>query len=301
MDIIFISGKGKKTANIRIRPVYIILMIIVCAVILVSFTYNFTSYAKKEVDRNRLSQVETENRVVRNEIQRVEKEIRNLHGLIDSMEAYDKQLRDYAPLQPLDDELRDMGVGGYTAPSQHDSISPEMKEELTNVTAILDNLLGRARLQKESFNELADHLQEKAYIRNHTPSIMPVNGWMLRGFGYQVDPFTGQVKMHEGLDIAAPIGTPIIAPADGTVKYAGDRKDYGLCVEIEHGYGFVTLYAHCQRIRVNSGMQVKRGDIIAFVGNTGRSTGPHLHYEVQISHAPVNPLNYILAVASIID
>jgi murein DD-endopeptidase MepM/ murein hydrolase activator NlpD len=301
LDIIFISGKDGKTANLRIRSGFIVLIVIAVVTIVVTFAYNLTSYAKKEVDRSRLSQAEAENRVVRAEIKRVEKEIMNLEDLIDSMESYDKQLRNYAPLQPLDDELRNMGVGGYTAPVQHESISPEMKEELANVTETLDNLLGRARLQKESYNELADHLQEKSYIRNHTPSIMPVNGWMLRGFGYQVDPFTGQVKMHEGLDIAAPIGTPIVAPADGTVRYAGDKKDYGLCVEIEHGYGFVTLYAHCQRIRVNSGMNIKRGEVIAYVGNTGRSTGPHLHYEVQIAHTPVNPLNYILTVASIID
>lgn len=301
MDIIFITGKGNKTTNLRIKSVFIALILIACVAILVSFTYNLTSFAKKEVDRNRLSQVENENRVVRSEINRIEKEMSNLQTFIDSLELYDKKLRSYAPLRPIDDELRNMGVGGYTPLFEKEELSLNVKSELTNVSETLDNLVGRARLQKSSFDELANFLEEKAYLRNHTPSIMPVQGWLIRGFGYQIDPFTGQVKMHEGLDIAAPTGTPIVVPADGTVRYAGNKKDYGLSVEVDHGYGFVTRYGHCQRIRVNSGMRVKRGDVIAYVGNTGRSTGPHLHYEVRVSHTAVNPLNYVLSVSSMVD
>lgn len=301
MDIIFLTGKGNKTTNLRIKSVYIALILIACVAILVSFTYNLTSYARKEVDRSRLSQVENENRVVRNEINRIEKEMSNLQTFIDSLELYDKKLRSYAPLRPIDDELRNMGVGGYMPLFEKEGLSLDVKSELTNVSETLDNLVGRARLQKSSFDELANFLQEKAYLRNHTPSIMPVQGWLIRGFGYQIDPFTGQVKMHEGLDIAAPTGTPIVAPADGTVKYAGNKKDYGLSVEIDHGYGFITQYSHCQRIRVNSGMRIKRGDIIAYVGNTGRSTGPHLHYEVRVSYTAVNPMNYVLSVSSMVD
>jgi len=301
VDIFFISGKGNRTTNLRIKSGYLILMLIACAAILVSFTYNLTSYAKKEVDRSRLSQVENENRVVRKEIGRITEEITNLQTLIDTLELFDKKLRSYAPLHPIDDELRNMGVGGYVPSFEEEDITPDIKEELTNVTETLDNLVGRARLQRSSFNELAQYLEEKSYLRDHTPSIMPIQGWMMRGFGYHIDPFTGQVKMHEGLDIAAPLGTPIVAPADGVVRYAGNKQDYGLCVEVDHGYGFITLYGHCQRIRVNSGMRIRRGDVIAYVGNTGRSTGPHLHYEVHISHRAVNPMNYMLTIASIVD
>lgn len=301
MDIFFIFGKGNRTSNLRIKSGYLILVGIACVAILVSFTYNLTSYAKKEVDRGRLSQAENENRVVRKEIGRITEEITNLQILIDSLELTDKKLRSYAPLQPIDEELRNMGVGGYVPPFEAEDISPDIKEEMMDVTETLDNLVGRARLQRSSFQELAQYLEEKSYLRDHTPSIMPIQGWMMRGFGYHIDPFTGQVKMHEGLDIAAPLGTPIVAPADGVVRFAGNKQDYGLCVEIDHGYGFMTLYGHCQRIRVNAGMRIKRGDVIAYVGNTGRSTGPHLHYEVRISHSAVNPMNYMLTVASIVD
>jgi murein DD-endopeptidase MepM/ murein hydrolase activator NlpD len=265
------------------------------------FLYSLTSYAKKEVDRSRLSQVLNENRVVQKEIHRIETELSGLQTLIDSLTIYDSKLRSYAPLKPISEELRDMGVGGYTPDFGQEDLSTDIRENLTTVSEMLDNFVGRARLQKSSYAELADYLREKAFLRDHTPSIIPVQGWLMRGYGYQVDPFTGQVKMHEGLDIAAPTGTPIVSPANGTVRYAGNKRDYGLCVEIDHGYGYITMYAHCQRIRVNSGMRVKRGDVIAYVGSTGRSTGPHLHYEVRLSHSPVNPINYVLSTTAIAD
>lgn len=301
MDIILIPGKGSKTANIRIKTGYLVAIAIICVLIIASFFYSLTSYAKKEVDRSRLSQVMNENRVVQQEIDRIENELTGLQTVIDSIRLFDDKLRAYAPLKPLDEELRAMGIGGFTPEFAEEDLAVEVKKNLANISETLDNLVGRARIQKTSYAELVNFLREKAFLRDHTPSIMPVQGWMIRGYGYQVDPFTGQVKMHEGLDIAAPTGTPIVSPARGVVRFAGNKKDYGLCVEIDHGYGFRTTYAHCQRVRVNSGMQVRRGDIIANVGNTGRSTGPHLHYEVRLSHSAVNPINYILSAETIVD
>jgi len=301
LDIILIPGKGSKTTNLRIKTGYLIVITVVCVLIITSFFYSLTSYAKKEVDRNRLSQVLNENRVVQEEIERIENELSGLQTVIDSIKIYDNKLRTYAPLKPIDEELRDMGVGGFTPEFAQEDLSANVKKNLTYISETLDNLVGRARLQRTSYVELVNFLREKAFLRDHTPSIMPVQGWMIRGYGYQVDPFTGLVKMHEGLDIAAPTGTPIVSPASGIVRYAGNKKDYGLCVEIDHGYGFMTMYAHCQRVRVNSGMQVRRGDVIGYVGNTGRSTGPHLHYEVRLSHSAVNPINYILSAEAIVD
>jgi murein DD-endopeptidase MepM/ murein hydrolase activator NlpD len=123
----------------------------------------------------------------------------------------------------------------------------------------------------------------------------------MSGFGYRLDPFTGLIKMHEGIDIAAPIGTPIVAPADGTVISAGEKPGFGITVEIDHGYGLVTFYAHLQRYKVESGMNVRRGDIIGYIGTTGKTTGPHLHYEVRLATTPVNPINYILIHATVVD
>jgi len=269
--------------------------------VLVVFVNNITNFATIEVDRNKLIQLRAENKIVREELVSIEKEITNLNVLIDSLELYDKKLRTYASLAPINEDLRSMGVGGYTPTYDEKNVSSKISKNLDNLSQTLNNLLARAKLQKQSFDELLTQIEEKKYLQDHTPSIIPVQGWLIRGFDYQVDPFTNEIKMHEGLDIAAPLGTPIVAPADGTIKFAGHKEGFGLTLQIDHGYGFITLYAHCQRLKVTNGMTVKRGDIIAYVGNTGKSTGPHLHYEVRLSQTPINPMNYIITASDLTD
>ncbi len=301
MDIIFISGRGNRTLKLHIKFIFIVFLIISVFGILGFFTYSLIFFATNEVDQTRLQKLRVENRVVRQELKRVEGEIANLNNLIDSLALYDKKLRIYAPLTPLNEDLRNAGVGGYTPDYIKKELSPQTKTKLTEISQTLDKILARAKVQKKSFNELFNYLEEKRHLQSHTPSIIPVQGWLIRGFGYHIDPFTGKVKMHEGLDIAAPIGTPIVASADGVIKFTGTKQGFGRTVEINHGYGYSTLFAHCQRIRVIPGMKVKRGEIIAYVGNTGRSTGPHLHYEVHVANRPVDPIRFILVKPSISD
>lgn len=301
MDIILISGKDNRRINLYIKFVFLIIGASVFIGLLAFFIYNITVFTSHKVDQNRLVQLNAENKIIHQEIDRIEREISSLNIFIDSLEIHDKKLRTFASLKPIDDDVRNMGVGGYASHYDSSRLSTEVRNELASLSQILDNLVARSRLQKESYDMLLIHFEEKRYLRDHTPSIIPVQGWFISGFGYRIDPFTGQIKMHEGLDIAAPPGTPIIAPADGIVKSVGNRGGFGLTLKIDHGYGFSTLYAHCQRIKVTVGTKIKRGDIIAYVGNTGKSTGPHLHYEVRISQVPVDPINYILTSPSIVD
>lgn len=302
MEIIVVSPKDNRRINLHIRFIFVVIAGILFLSLLALFIYNVTVFASRKVDQKRLTQLHTENKIVRQEIKRIKKEFSELTIFIDSLQLYDKKLRAYASLEPIDDDLRYMGVGGEVIGIYDDTaLSDEVRNNLKQLSQTLDNLLARSRLQKKSFDELLNYLEEKKYLRNHTPSLIPVHGWFISGFGYRIDPFTGKVKMHEGLDIAAPIGTPIVAPADGKVKAVGNKHGFGLTLEIDHGYGFTTLYAHCQRIKVKKGDVVKRGEVIAYVGDTGKSTGPHLHYEVRISQVPVNPINYILTSSSVID
>lgn len=300
MDIILISSKDNKRINLHVKLAFVILASLLFIAVLLLFVYNITIFTSHRVDKRKLERLNQENEIVRFEITRIEEEIANLSILIDSLEEYDKKLRTYASLNPIGDDLRSMGVGGSSQFHSVEGLSTEVYSDLEGLSKTLDNLLSRSRLQKESFNNIVQYLDEKKFLREHTPSIIPVQGWFMSGFGYRIDPFTGQVKMHEGLDIAAPPGTPIIAPADGTVKFAGERRGFGLTLEIDHGYGYTTLYGHCQRIDVEEGNRVTRGDVVAHVGSTGKSTGPHLHYEVRVSQIPVNPIHYILT-PSIID
>lgn len=302
MDIIFISTKENKRVNLHIRSGLLIAAGIFILLLLTLFVYNITVFASHRVDQQRLTQLHTENKIVREEIERMEQEFQELTIFIDSLQMYDKQLRAYVSLEPIDDDLRYMGVGGEVTNFYDEIDLPhEVQNNLASLSTALDNLLARSRLQNKSFNELIAHLEEKRYLRTRTPSIIPVHGWFMSGFGYRLDPFTGRVKMHEGLDIAAPSGTPIIAPADGTVSFVGERHGFGLTIEINHGYGYATLYAHCQRIKAQVGNNIKRGEVIAYVGNTGKSTGPHLHYEVHVSQIPVNPIGYILTTKTVAD
>lgn len=148
--------------------------------------------------------------------------------------------------------------------------------------------------QKNDFETLNASLEGQVNLLAATPSIRPTTGWVTSRFGYRKSPFTGARTFHSGLDIATRQGTPVVAPADGAITFAGPKGLMGNMLTIRHGHGIVTRYGHLSKIFKKVGAKVKRGDLIAHVGNTGRSTGPHLHYEVLVSGVPVNPTKYIL-------
>lgn len=145
-----------------------------------------------------------------------------------------------------------------------------------------------------AFVDLVEQLNAQSDRLASTPSIWPTHGWLTSTFGGRVSPFTGQWQSHGALDIAGPIGTDIIAPSRGRVIFSGAKPHLGNCLIIQHGYGIQTTYAHASKLFVKAGEMVERGDLIAKVGNSGRSTGPHLHYAIEVNGTPVNPLDYIL-------
>ncbi len=147
---------------------------------------------------------------------------------------------------------------------------------------------------EKNITKLDEYLLDKDSILKSTPTILPSNGWITSYFGTRISPTSGKLKMHEGLDIGGRYGTPIIAPADAIVTYSGEKSGFGLFVQLDHGYGIETLYAHSQKLHVKKGDKVSRGNLIAEIGNTGYSTGPHLHYEVRVNGIAVDPLYFIL-------
>lgn len=147
---------------------------------------------------------------------------------------------------------------------------------------------------EKQISDLDEFLLDKQSILKSTPSFLPVNGWITSYFGHRNSPHSGILRMHEGIDIGAPIGMNIEAPADGIVTFAGSKPGFGVLVQINHGYGLETIYAHAYKSVAKTGQKIKRGDTIAKVGNTGRSTGPHVHYEVRVNGTPVDPLYFVL-------
>ncbi len=208
----------------------------------------------------------------------------------------DTKLRRAVSLGPRDKAQQVLGIGGpdelgiqnltNLGEKKQDDALKEMRHELVQ-------LKSAAMKQEASLQMLIEYFEDKRSLFASTPTIWPVRGWVTSHFGNRTSPFSGIVKLHEGIDIAAQTGTPIVAPADGVVLKAGFGTGYGNMVEISHGYGIKTIYAHNSRLNVKAGQRVKRGETIAFLGDSGSSTGPHLHYEVRVNGIPVNPSRYM--------
>lgn len=168
---------------------------------------------------------------------------------------------------------------------------------VASIVNTLDNLGSRIAAQKTSYNEVEELVKNKEQLLSHTPAIQPLSNKDLNriasGYGYRIDPVYKTTKFHAGLDFSAPQGTPIYATADGAVTTAGSTGNgYGNHVIIKHGYGYETLYGHMVRVKVRNGQAVKRGEVIGWVGSTGKSTGPHCHYEVHKNGEKIDPIYF---------
>jgi murein DD-endopeptidase MepM/ murein hydrolase activator NlpD len=189
-----------------------------------------------------------------------------------------------------------LGIGGGEA-SLADMVSGldvRQADLVAQVERDLERMKGRVEAQEQGFSDLVSYLEDRRSLLASTPSIMPVRGWVTSGFRRRNDPFTQNAVWHRGLDISTAMGTPVIAPADGVVTYVGRKVDFGNILSLDHGYGYLTRYGHNSKVLVRAGQQVRRGQVIALVGNTGKSTGPHLHYEVLKNGVPANPQDYII-------
>ncbi len=205
------------------------------------------------------------------------------------LKELDKMIRSLTKLGIGNENL---GIGGPTVKDSKNISNFEKKNSI--LIKEFDKLEKEIAIQKKSFEELHGLIKKEITLRSITPSISPTNGWISSKFGKRKPLFPNSSKFHEGIDIATWFGAPVIAPSNGIVSYVGNGGSYGKLLIINHGYGITTRYGHLSRIFVRVGQKVKRGDKIAAVGNSGSSTGPHLHYEVRIKGIPVDPERYIL-------
>ncbi len=167
-------------------------------------------------------------------------------------------------------------------------------DKFSSLSVRIDRAIKKSELREQGVLDLWETLSMQQSLMRSTPSIRPARGMITSDFGYRPSPISGQLKLHQGIDFGAPPGSPVYATADGIISYAGFDSDYGKLVSIDHGYGVVTRYAHNSELFVVVGQKIKRGDVVSAVGNTGRSTGAHIHYEVRINNVPVDPMNYVL-------
>jgi len=255
--------------------------------------------ATHSVDLARSEQLQRQNEALAQEITRLDDRVGDLSDTLAVISLRDQQVRLVAGLEPLDPDVRRAGIGGPagTWPERERLISEGGAEgrQALRVATNLDGLIRRANLISASFREASDSLSSHVRRLAATPSIMPTEGFLTSNFSrVRYHPILHYNRAHEGIDITANHGTPIVAPAAGRVRKAGWENGYGMTVEIDHGYGVVTRYAHQSRTAVAVGQQVKRGERIGYVGSTGLSTGPHLHYEVIVNGRPTDPLRFIM-------
>jgi murein DD-endopeptidase MepM/ murein hydrolase activator NlpD len=239
-----------------------------------------------------------ENLTLRTQLKSVRERIEHIGSTLDRVERFDQKLR---AVTMLSDPQRNLAMGptepepGTTSPTTDTQFTRLATTETPNaLMGRLDRLSAEATRQEQSLQELQAYFQDQKSLLASTPSIWPARGWVTSDFGSRLDPYTADRVMHQGLDIAAPHGKEVYSPSDGTVVFAGLEGGYGNVIVIDHGYGIKTRYGHLAKILVKPGEKVKRGALIAAVGNTGRSTGPHLHYEVRVNGIPQNPRKFIL-------
>jgi len=252
------------------------------------------------IDRARLAGLSRENSTLRAELDRLTAKVASVEGDMNEHVVFEERLRIMADLEPIDKDVWEVGIGGpetgYGPPD-----SP-MAERISLLDSDIDKLLRQMKLQRHSFGEIYEELRQKTEDLKHIPSLRPVDGgFVSSGFGKRRDPFTKRISRHEGVDFQTRSGAKVYATADGVVIMSSYRRGYGYTVEIDHGGGMLTRYAHNAKNLVRVGERVERGHIIAYVGNSGRSTAPHLHYEVRIGGVAQNPLKYILPSDVIVD
>lgn len=252
--------------------------------IFAGFLLAMVDYYRTTVDARELTQLRSENRAQYQELMQLTATLEDLRKDVVVLAQNDAKVRVMANLiGPQDDQLT--GVGG---PSELD---PTV--EISELQRQIDDLRSAIDLRRESQEEVQGFLNDQRSLTSATPTGWPTKGWLTSSFGMRKSPFTGKNKMHEGLDIAASTGTSVYATADGIVSRAQTVSGYGKLVVIDHGYGYRTYYAHNSKLYVKVGQRVKAGDKISAVGNTGSSTGSHLHYEVRLNGVPLNPNKFL--------
>ncbi len=293
---------------IKVGSFFVVFLSLLSLVFLVDYLTNLPHQAL----------VVAENKALRKELDRLQFHMDTLQTSMDRIQRFDQKLRALTEVdKKFAKKLNVKGQGGgetelfadlefdpSNMPSEQTNfqMDPESDQMLDRRQAFLvarlyawmRDMVSTTALREQSVEELFEVLKGREIQLAATPSILPVAGWVTSHFGYRMDPFTDQRRFHRGVDVAARLGAPVVSPAEGVVTFAGPNGGFGRTVMLFHGYGVSTLYGHMNDIYVKEGERVSRGALIGSVGNTGRSTAAHLHYEVTVHGVHVDPRKFIL-------
>jgi len=294
--IMILPGPNSRVRKYSISKPFIKNVAISIAVAFIVASAMFVNYFYMQSQVGELDDLRAETAQHREQLKAFAGSIVDMQGKMDRIKELDMKLRQIAHLSDGKKTRQLPGMGGSSEGSSlslddlgsksHDDVMEQMRSEL-------DVLAEDASEQEKSMMKLTEYFEKRNSVLAATPSIWPVRGFLTSTFGYRTSPISGKNQFHEGLDIANRIGAPVVAPANGTVADVGYQTGYGRYIKIQHGFGIVTVYGHLSKQAVKPGQRIKRGEVIGNVGNTGSSTGPHLHYEVRVNGVPSNPKRYL--------
>ena len=278
----------------------ILTLLLISLIVLGSFLLIGADYVSKLLYDKRLKEFKANYSAVILNIDVIQSRLKELDQQILDIEEKDKAVRTYAGMPEVDKDIRKLGIGGETLKESHvlDNLAPAVSKEISELHLDIERLSRQVNFELASYETIYDRVKSDINRIRHIPSIRPVSGGFLNSsFGYRQDPIDNIRRFHQGQDITVPSGAPIFSPADGVVKRAYYIGGFGNHIKLDHSSGYSTTFAHLSKIFVRHGQKIKRGTIIGETGNTGRSTAPHLHYEVHYRGTPKNPLDYFFAQA----
>jgi murein DD-endopeptidase MepM/ murein hydrolase activator NlpD len=284
------SAKKINLSSTLVKGVSIFVMGLI--LFMMYFSYDYIHIRREQAELKRLKMQTAEQR---KQIDGLVAKVDQFSIKMDELRQFDKKIRIMAKLVTGRDKEQLLGIGGPMSEENRlrSKIAADDKAMIAGIGRHVDRLMDDALSREQSFADLLSYLKEKKSLLASTPSSWPVLGWVTSEFGRRISPFGGDREFHKAIDIATRIGKPIQAPADGIVAEVAFQNDVGQMIRIDHGHGISTFYGHLSKAVVRAGATVHKGDRIGYVGNSGRSTGSHLHYAVMLNGVPVNPRKYL--------
>ena len=286
-----------KNFKYKLATLVTIFVIVISLILSGGYSYTFSL-----INSNRdINTLKNTNEVLSTKLEELTNQYKILNHDLDSIVNSNSDLRVAAGLPPVPDDVKMLGYGGGLYDDKP-LLFIKDSEELETAVKLADDLERKVDFEKSNYLEITNKLEENKKLYSSLPAIKPCPGTIgIHGFGMRMHPILHRVMMHEGIDIVADVGTPVHASGQGRVIFAGVNGGLGLAVEIDHGFGYTTIYGHLSKILVKKGSKVSRGDIIAQTGNTGLSTGPHLHYEVEHDGVRQDPMKFIFDGTDLFD
>ena len=292
--VLLVPDHASQVRRFRLSRQMIICLVIIQGLLLTMLGIFGGGYFYRIRQGRILEKYKIENQDLKVQFQALSQQMNAIQNQLTRVNELDHKIRMVVGLERKSEVI--MGTGGPEAeqPAMSMLLPSEEADQVKRVASKLNQIDLSLDAQETSMEELNSYLKENQSLLLATPSIWPVRGWVTSEFGVRMSPLDGNYGVHQGIDIASPQGTLIRSSANGTVSFARWAQGYGNLVVITHGYGLSTKYGHCSEVLVREGQSVKRGQVIATIGSTGRASGPHLHYEVLVYGVPVNPRKYLL-------